>query len=133
MDVKRIHKLFARFNGAYGHSWSSRFASEAMYELTVQEWAQDLAHFSDGELEEAYAECKKRYTLAPTLPQFRELAKLAHYRRGRHPAPAPSGPRNVALAREHLAQMYRLLGRVERALEGEEPMPGAQDAARDGS
>lgn len=121
---KRVRKLFARFNAIYGGTWSARFTTAAMFSLAVDEWASELEHYSDAELEQGYKLCKQRYTLAPTLPQFLELVKLAHYRKGASAPPQqdkPIGPGAKETAMRYIAEMRARLSEVESVLSEDEP------------
>ena len=70
---KRIRRLFARFNGAYGQSWSNRFPSESMLLAAVDEWHKALSGYSNSQIDRAYDMCIQRHILAPTLPQFKQI------------------------------------------------------------
>ncbi len=110
MDKKRILKLFARMNGTYGGTWSARFPDARLFNVAVQEWAEELEPFSDGEIEQAYKLCKQRYTTAPTLPQFRELVKMVHFRLHERPrATPPHKPVPPEVAHEWLEKMRGIL------------------------
>ena len=74
-EKKRIRKLFARFNGAYGQSWSNRFTSQAMLLAAVDEWHKALFDYSNAQLDRAYSICINRHQLAPTLPQLKQICQ----------------------------------------------------------
>jgi len=81
VNKKRIRRLFARLNAVYGGTWSARYTTQSMFDLAVEEWASDLAPYSDGEIEEAYKLCKQRYTTAPTARWRRTFHRPTHGRR----------------------------------------------------
>lgn len=121
MSTKRTHRIFLRFNSIYGGTWSSRFVTQRMYDEAIQEWTQDLARYSDQEIELAIQACKQRYQLAPTLPQFLELVKNEHYRKKTPAAPAPKAqPGSKEVAMRAITQMRDVLSQYEESLDGEE-------------
>lgn len=100
--------LFKNLHGAYGQCWANRFDSPAMAEAVLKQWSQDLSIYAEAEVDRAFEVCKKRYLLAPTLPQFLELCKTA--RDSKYVRPANTGVRsNEAFAQPYLAQIRQTL------------------------
>jgi len=134
VNKKRIRRLFARLNAVYGGTWSARYTTQSMFDLAVEEWASDLAPYSDGEIEEAYKLCKQRYTTAPTLPQFTELAKLAHLRKYKPTQPTQGKPASPEVAQYWIAEIRAKLSEMEAHVSPPDTRPPAdepQTAKRD--
>lgn len=70
-----------RMQGIYGYPWTNRWPTPEMIRVAKNEWANDLAEFSDVELDRAVGRCKARHRMPPSLieflacctPEFREL------------------------------------------------------------
>ena len=71
----RIKRLFTRFAAVYGHIWQSQYKHEKAISLADFEWSETLENISDDNMELAFTECKKRYSMPPTLPAFYQLCR----------------------------------------------------------
>ncbi len=127
MNKRRIHKLFARLNAVYGGTWSGRYPTPKMFDLAVEEWGADLAPYSDGEIEEAFKLCKQRYTTAPSLPQFVELAKLAHLRKYKPVQPTQGEPASPEVAQYWIAEIRAKLSEMEAHVSPPASSPAADE------
>ena len=108
-NKQRTERYFQRFMGAYGQSWSNRYPTKAMLELAIDDWASEMQPYSDAEVEAAYKLCLKRYTLAPTLPQFIELCKTAHASKFAMNKPDYGEPGDPNVGKEHVQKMREIL------------------------
>lgn len=74
------------------------------------EWGRDLQKYSVEQLEQALAECKARYELPPTLPQFLMLFRpAAGARLGPQYVPLPPAKKNMALGKQHVRELLKKL------------------------
>ncbi|WP_255487403.1 replication protein P [Oceanospirillum sediminis] len=58
--------------GIYGHIWTSRWPVPEALQVAKNEWHNDLAKYSDEELDAAVERSKARYKMPPNLAEFLE-------------------------------------------------------------
>lgn len=135
---KHTLDVFKRFHNIYGQSWTNRFEGKTTLQQVCEEWASDLARYTEAEIDEAVETCKRQYPLAPTLPQFLELCKLAHARKYEvkrveyKPASKETMQRELAKMRSRVQQVNEAKEHDAKQADGAEHHPAqhpADDAA----
>lgn len=94
----------------YGHIWKSQFRNEDYLNLAKAEWQDALEKIHDNAMHLAITECRYRYEMPPTLPQFYQLCR--YYQPRERPNCLDNqnnGPRNQEIVDKYIKIMREVL------------------------
>lgn len=66
-------KIFARFQAKYTHKWTSAVDDDAVYQLAITDWQEELAELTDEQIMLGLANLPKSWP--PTSGEFRDLCE----------------------------------------------------------